>query len=391
MTTVFLSGPLCHAPLLAAVLGHAPPGRPEPARLPRARLEAVQGGALAIPRAGGEGGGEGIDGLLVHVPGPDALARLDFYQAVFGLVRRPALVLAGADAPRDVPADQYLPANAPAADAAAGGQGRLWDGAGWRHRWAPTVTGAAADIMSRFPGADPVRLGARYPQILTRAGARLRAATAPVAVADGIRRAHGPGDVRVDRLSHPYEAYFAVEERDLAFRRFDGSMSVTVNRATFISGDAVVVLPYDPVRDRVLVIEQFRAGPQARGAANPWLIEAVAGRIDGGEGPREAALREAREEASLSIRTLIEGPAYYPSPAAKAEYIYSFVGLTDLPDGAAGLGGLPAEAEDIRSHVIGFDRLMALVGSAEVANAPLILLAYWLQTRRQALRDAAGA
>ena len=134
------------------------------------------------------------------------------------------------------------------------------------------------------------------------------------------------------------------------------------------------------------MIEQFRAGPYARGDANPWLIETVAGRIDGGETPEEAARREAEEEAGLTLKALIAGPRYYPSPAAKAEYIYSFVGIADLPDSAAGLGGLASEAEDIRSHVISFDRLMALVDSGEIDNAPLQLIAFWLARERPRIR-----
>lgn len=186
-------------------------------------------------------------------------------------------------------------------------------------------------------------------------------------------------------LSHPYNAYFAVEEHDLNYRRFDGSMGPLLNRAVFISGDASIVLPYDPVRDRVMVIEQFRAGPYARGDANPWLLEAIAGRIDGGETPEEAARREAVEETGLHLKKLLPGPRYYPSPAAKAEYLYSFIGIADLSDDKAGKGGLASESEDIRSHIITFDRLMELVSSGEVDNAPLLVLAYFLQALRPGL------
>ena len=60
--------------------------------------------------------------------------------------------------------------------------------------------------------------------------------------------------------------------------------------------------------------------------------------------------------------------------------------ITELPDGAAGVFGVDGEAEDIRGHLMGFDDLMALVASGEVANAPLILTAYWLAARREILR-----
>jgi hypothetical protein len=71
-----------------------------------------------------------------------------------------------------------------------------------------------------------------------------------------------------------------------------------------------------------------------------------------------------------------------------AEFLYSYVGLADMPREGAWLAGLAAESEDIRAHVIGFDRLMALVASGEVRNAPLLLTALWLSQRREGLRQA---
>ena len=68
-----------------------------------------------------------------------------------------------------------------------------------------------------------------------------------------------------------------------------------------MSSDAVIVLPYDPVNDRILLVKQFRTGPYVKGDANPWVLEPIAGLIDVGETPVEAGLREAKEEAHLEI------------------------------------------------------------------------------------------
>ena len=189
--------------------------------------------------------------------------------------------------------------------------------------------------------------------------------------------------------SEPYAHFFAVEEYDLRYRRFDGALSPVINRAAFVSGDAATVLPYDPVRDRVMVVEQFRVGPFARGDANPWMIEAIAGRVDPFETPEQCARREAAEEAGLSLHDLIEVARYYPSPGAKTEYLYSYVALCDLPDDTPRLGGEAAEAEDIRAHVIPFDRLMEIVRLPEGGNGPLILTAMWLAANRDRLRAGA--
>ena len=92
------------------------------------------------------------------------------------------------------------------------------------------------------------------------------------------------------------------------------------------------------------------------------------------------------EEAGLTPGAMIPVASYYPTPAAKIEFLYSYVALCDLPDGAAGVFGVEGEAEDIRGHLISFDAFMALVASGEVDNAPLLVTALWLQRERGRLR-----
>ena len=152
------------------------------------------------------------------------------------------------------------------------------------------------------------------------------------------------------------------------------------------SADAVTVLPYDRRRDRVMLIEQFRIGAHARGDAQPWVLEPIAGRVDPGETPEDCARREAQEEAGLELGRLIPLGGYYPSPGAKSEFLHGFIGLADLPDGAAGLGGAPGEGEDIRAHLIGFDESMALVRSGEVNVGTTLISLLQLASLRDELR-----
>ena len=374
MTSHFFYGTLCHEPLLEVVLGHAPDA--VAAVLPGHSVFWVTGQAFPMVVEGGNG----ARGLLVRNITEEDIARLNFYEGGFGYHAR--------ELPVETQAGEKCGAKVYFPDRGLWRAGSPWRLADWTERWAVTVVATARDFMAHYGRGSPDALRRRYGQMLVRGASTARAAQ-PRPETASLRRAPAADDVRRHDLRHPYSAYFAVEEHDLSFRRFDGTMSAVLNRAVLISGDAAIVLPYDPVRDRVMVIEQFRAGPYARGDANPWLIEAVAGRIDGGETPEQAARREAVEEAGLVLHRLLPGPSYYPSPAAKGEYLYSFVGIADLPDQAAGLGGLAAEAEDIRSHVIPFDRLMDLVRTGEVDNAPLLLLAYWLERKRPDLRAGA--
>ena len=203
----------------------------------------------------------------------------------------------------------------------------------------------------------------------------------------------GPaGDDRLQVLAveEPYAEFFSVQEITLRHRRHRGGWTPEVLRAVFVSGDAAVVLPWDPLRDRVLLIDQFRAGPAARGDRQPWFWEAPAGRVDPTETPEQAVLREAIEETGLAIDRLIPGPHNYPSPGLLAEFLYLYVGIADLPDDVAGFGGLDTENEDIRSQLLPRAELTRMALAGQVRNGPLLSLALWLELNQQKIRMELG-
>jgi len=366
MADFFFYGTLCHLPLLEIVLGR--PVAPQPARLPDHAVFWAKGQPFPLIV---EAPGQQADGLFLPGMSEEDIARLDFYEGGFAYHTR------------DLPLSDGRIARVYFPDPGHWQPGAPWSLADWVATRGAVVTATAPDFMALYGvrPADEVRR--RYPMMLMRGAARLRAERAAPSI---LRHEASAADVDLVARRQPYAHYFAIEEYDLRFRRFNGDWSDQATRAAFISGDAATVLPYDPVRDRVLVVEQFRPGPYARGDANPWLLEAVAGRIDPFETPEDCARREAMEEAGVELRDLLPVASYYPSPGAKAEFLYSYVALCDLPDDRPRHGGMEDEVEDIRAHIIPFEQLMQIVARPEGANAPLILSAMWLAANRDRLR-----
>lgn len=192
-------------------------------------------------------------------------------------------------------------------------------------------------------------------------------------------------DVIVHAHKREYINFFAMEEMDLQYRRFDGEMSPVVNRGVSLVGHAAVVLPYDPERDAVLLVEQFRAAAYIFGEQRPWMWEPPAGLIDPGETPQQAARREAQEEAGLNIGHLDYVGGLYSSSGALGEVVHCFVGLTDVSEIEGG-GGVPGEGEDIRSKVMSFHELMDAVDKNTFQDMPLVTTALWLARHRDRLR-----
>lgn len=182
-----------------------------------------------------------------------------------------------------------------------------------------------------------------------------------------------------------YQGYFRIDRYVLRHRLFAGGMSEPLTREVFERGHAVAVLPYDPERDAVVLVEQFRIGAYAAGRA-PWLIEIVAGIIDEGETPTDVAHRELREEAGLTADHVEPIGEAMLSPGGTSETVTLYCARVDART-ADGIHGLADEHEDIR--VISMQVADALVAleRGDIVSAPAVIALQWLALHRESLRE----
>lgn len=197
-------------------------------------------------------------------------------------------------------------------------------------------------------------------------------------------------DPRVEILDKTvcYDGFFRLERYRLRHRLFSGAWSRVLTRELFERGHAAAVLPYDPVLDAVVLVEQFRIGA-LEAPGSPWLLEIVAGIIDPGETPEDVVRREAVEEANCQIQELIHICDYFVSPGGTSERIALFCGTVDAT-GAGGLHGLTAEEEDIRVTVVPFAEAIEQLHAGKINAAAPIIALQWLQLNHDQLRTRWG-
>ncbi len=195
---------------------------------------------------------------------------------------------------------------------------------------------------------------------------------------------HSAADVELVEKTTPYDGYFQIDVYRLRHKRFDGGWSEVMSRELFERGHASVVLPYDPARDAVVLIEQFRIGAYAAGLA-PWMIEPVAGIVEPGETPEDVARREAVEEAGCEIAELEPIATVMPSPGGCSEILHLYCGRVDSA-GVGGLHGLDHEHEDIRAFVLPLDDALTRLAAAEYNNASVTITLQWLALNRERLK-----
>jgi ADP-ribose pyrophosphatase len=191
-------------------------------------------------------------------------------------------------------------------------------------------------------------------------------------------------DVEIFETETVWKGYFRMDRLRLRHRLFAGGWGPAISREVFERGHAAALLPYDPVRDEVVLIEQFRVGALAAGA-EPWLVEIVAGIIENGEGAEDVVRREVVEEAGCEVGELLPMMDVFTTPGASSERIAIFLGRVDT-QGIGGIHGLADEDEDIRVFTEPLDTAMARLAVGGIANLIAVAALQWLALNREEVR-----
>ena len=198
---------------------------------------------------------------------------------------------------------------------------------------------------------------------------------------------HPPGhpDVEILGAEIGFARHLSVEIVRFRHRLFEGGWSGERLFDVVRRGAAAAVLLYDPERDSVVLVEQFRIAALYAGRS-PWQIEAVAGLIDTDETPEEVARREAREEANLDpIGKLLPIQCELPACGSFDEVMWLFCGRVDSRS-AAGVYGLAVEHEDIRVVVKTIAQVEAMLDAGQIESSHTLISLYWLLRHRDRLR-----
>lgn len=193
-------------------------------------------------------------------------------------------------------------------------------------------------------------------------------------------------DVQIQQREMLYQGFMSLERLELKFRRYEGGWSNIVSRELLVRKPAAGVLVWDPQREELLLIEQFRPGT-LNDERSPWCLEIIAGITDVlGESLEELLRREAQEEAGIAVQEFVKLPSYFVSPGGTDEQMHLFLATADLTN-AGGVHGLASESEDIRSVVVKEQQLMDLLTQGYINNAACLIAVQWFLLHKEELKQ----
>lgn len=154
----------------------------------------------------------------------------------------------------------------------------------------------------------------------------------------------------------------------------------TIRREIEDHGAAVAVLPYDPERRTVILVEQMRAAPLLV-LGQQATLEAIAGCVEDGDHENEAK-REALEEAGLRLGPLERVATCWTMPGISTERLTLYLAAYGVADRVADGGGLAHEDENIRVIEMTTRDLAARMSKGDLVDMKTLALAQALMLRR---------
>ena len=182
-----------------------------------------------------------------------------------------------------------------------------------------------------------------------------------------------------------YDGFLKINRYRLRHELYQGGQCDEIVRERMEELQASSVLLYDPILDRVVLIEQFRIGALEQ-PGHPWMLETVGGYLGADETPEEVARREALEEADCELLNLEPICTFMVSPGISVDRIHLFCGQVDASK-AGGVHGLDHEGEDIRVLVLDADQAIGELYGGRMNSTSVIIALQWLALHRNDLRQ----
>jgi len=172
-----------------------------------------------------------------------------------------------------------------------------------------------------------------------------------------------------------HDGFFKLHEINFNHKKHNGEWNNNVSREVFSGAHVGAILPYDPIKKKIILIKQFRPGLIKR-KQDPLTLEIAAGIIDEGETPIQTANRECMEETGCKAKNISEILSYYPAPGSSESYYHLYLGEVDAFEGEK-LMGQEHENEDILVKCYGIKEVRELLKKKKIINGITLIALQW--------------
>ena len=172
-----------------------------------------------------------------------------------------------------------------------------------------------------------------------------------------------------------YKGFYSLNQYEFIHQKHDGSWTEKIEREIFSGAHVSTLLPFDPIKKEIVLIQQFRAGVISR-YNEEYLYEIVAGMIDENELPEEAAKRECFEETGCKVQNIIPIQSFFPAPGSSESFYQIYLGEINSFSGER-IRGLDNENEDILVKSFKVDEVREMLKNKAIINGVTLIALQW--------------
>jgi ADP-ribose pyrophosphatase len=172
-----------------------------------------------------------------------------------------------------------------------------------------------------------------------------------------------------------YSGFYSLNKYEFIHQKHDGEWTDKVQREVFSGAHVSTLLPYDPIKKEIVLIQQFRAGVISR-FDDDYLYEIVAGIIEEGENAEETAKRECLEETGCEVKKITPIQGYFPAPGSSESYYELFLGEIISFDGVR-IKGLESENENILVKSFKINEVKEMLKNNQITNGLTLIALQW--------------
>ena len=172
-----------------------------------------------------------------------------------------------------------------------------------------------------------------------------------------------------------YSGFFSLDKYEFIHEKHNGEWTSAVEREVFSGAHVSTLLPYDPIKKEIILIQQFRAGALSRYDEN-YLLEIVAGIVDEGENPEQTAIRECFEETGCEVKKIHPIQSYFPAPGSSESYYHLYLGEIQAFEGER-IKGLEKENEDILVKSFKIEEVKQMLKEKKIMNGLTLIALQW--------------
>jgi ADP-ribose pyrophosphatase len=172
-----------------------------------------------------------------------------------------------------------------------------------------------------------------------------------------------------------YSGFFSLNKYEFIHEKHNGEWTSAVEREVFSGAHVSTLLPYDPIKKEIILIQQFRAGVLSR-YDESYLLEIVAGIVDECENPEQTAIRECFEETGCEVKKIFPIQSYFPAPGSSESYYHLYLGEIQAFDGER-IKGLEKENEDILVKSFKIDEVRQMLKKKKITNGLTLIALQW--------------